>query len=265
MVGPTAHTLSLSLYIYTAVQNLLRAPWPAHVTSPYPSATTRRDLNRHCRGSRQQLLAPLPTRMEERQPLTGRAAAGDLPPALRRALRVREYPRWKLKWLQVPWYQLGNGLFVAAMISYVAAAREWLAIEGGDQSPVPAPAWDLYNRLTLIGAVLFVVEPLADFTGRWAATVFATLEQARWECSTGSAMTSPVSRLSNGDDGDRSIRSKIRDLALDDSAAVAADPSLPLLRLSTWVWKPPTAAWTEASAPSTAQMMRADLGFWAAV
>lgn len=123
--------------------------------------------------------------MEERQPLTGHGAAcagAGLPPALRRALRVHAYPRWKRHCLRVPWYQLGNGLFVAAMISYVAAALKWLAIEG-DESSLSAPAaWGVYNRLTLIGAVLFATEPLADFAGRWAATVFAILEQAHWEC-----------------------------------------------------------------------------------
>ena len=105
--------------------------------------------------------------------------AATLSPALRSALGVSSLPGWKRRALTVPWYACSNGVFVLACLCYLSAAREWLRL--GDSETAAAGEWSAYNRYTLSGAVLFVLEPWLDFAGAWCGAVFSLLRQARWE------------------------------------------------------------------------------------
>ena len=109
--------------------------------------------------------------------------AATFPPALRDALRVSLLPGWKRRVLTVPWYACSNGVFVLACLCYLGAAREWLRLS--DSETAAAGEWSTYNRYTLTGAVLFVLEPWLDFAGAWCSAVFSLLRQAKWEWESG--------------------------------------------------------------------------------
>jgi hypothetical protein len=207
---------------------------------------------------------------EEIQPLTGGGGGGGggsewpggdwapprqaaVPPALRRALLVPQLSLWKRRCLRVPWYICSNCLFIAGCAAYLVAAREWLRLDSREGGEPAAAEWATYSRYTLLGAVLFVVEPALDFAGSWVAAVLATLEQARWEWERGAESGSGSSSI--------------------DGRASTPPPPPPLQRRlllppqwpcssAGWVWTGYTVWEYERS---TMCLIRSDLNFWAAV
>ena len=192
----------------------------------------------------------MPSRQEAEQLIASPHQAHDdpqqseqqpLPPALRLALRYHAFPPWKRAAVRVPWPIISNAIFIAAMVAYTFAAVEWLRLDlgGGPQAGATAAtaSWATYDRATLAGAVLFTVEPFADFVGAWAWTILTALEQAHWEAA--------------GQGG----------LGGGKAAAVARGKGGAWMTRG-WVWTG-YSVWT--TAPSAAAMVRSDLNFWAAV
>ena len=137
-------------------------------------------------------------------------------------------------------------MFTAACLLYLSAAREWLVLEGREATGGTSDAgWDAYNRYTLAGAVLFVLEPSLDFAGAWSAAVLFTLEQARWEWDT-------TSRSTSGDQEEGQLE-----------RAPPAQRST--CWTGRWIWTGYTVWDDEQTVPTMASLMRSDLNFWAAV
>lgn len=157
------------------------------------------------------------------------------PPALRQALLVSRLPTWKRRCLRLPWCGCSNCLFIIACLLYLKAACEWLRLEDKGEAVAPGD-WADYNRYTLAGAVVFVIEPALDFVGAWCAAVILTLEQAKWEC--GRARSS------------------------DSSASVTPVATQASWSTCHWVWTG-YEVWDDERAMT--RLMRSDLNFWAAV
>lgn len=136
-------------------------------------------------------------------------------------------------------------MFIVACLLYLKAAREWLELESSEAAETGGVKWAAYNRCTLGGAVLFVLEPSLDFAGAWCAAVLFTLEQARWEWSRANG-------ISGGPEAAR-------------YETVPPPPQRWTRWAGRWIWTGYTVWDDKQPIPTTRSLMCSDLNFWAAV
>ena len=100
-------------------------------------------------------------------------------PAIERALRFHQLPRWQRRLITFQWATCGNVLFIFASLVYVAASVLNFQLSYFDVAWVGD--YFFYDKINLCGAVIFTIEPLIDVAGAVAATWFTTCDQAHWE------------------------------------------------------------------------------------